>query len=66
MVLAVVVNVVSVAMDQEVAGVTSSDGDGDGKRDRHEARPLPWRYCMVEPMSSSMTLAIWCSVIVRL
>lgn len=29
-------------------------------------RPLPWRYCMAEPMSSSMSLATWCSVTVML
>ena len=27
-------------------------------------RPLPWRYCMAEPMSSSMSFATWCSVTV--
>ena len=27
---------------------------------------MPWRYCMAEPMSSSMGLATWCSVTVRL
>ena len=31
---------------------------------RHKS--LPWRYCMAEPMSSSMGLATWCSVTVRL
>ena len=29
-------------------------------------RPLPCKYCMAEPMSSSMSLATWCSVTVRL
>lgn len=29
-------------------------------------RPLPWRYCMADPMSSSMSFATWCSVTVRL
>lgn len=29
-------------------------------------RPLPCKYCMADPMSSSISLATWCSVIVRL
>jgi hypothetical protein len=29
-------------------------------------RPLPCKYCMAEPMSSSISFATWCSVIVRL
>lgn len=29
-------------------------------------RPLPCKYCMAEPMSSSMSLATWCSVTVML
>lgn len=29
-------------------------------------RPLPWRYCMADPMSSSMSLATWFSVTVML
>lgn len=28
-------------------------------------RPFPCRYCMAEPMSSSIILATWCSVTVR-
>lgn len=28
-------------------------------------RPLPCKYCMADPMSSSMSFATWCSVIVR-
>lgn len=28
--------------------------------------PLPCKYCMAEPMSSSISLATWCSVTVRL
>ena len=26
-------------------------------------RPLPCRYCMADPMSSSISFATWCSVI---
>ena len=29
-------------------------------------RPFPCKYCMAEPMSSSISLATWCSVTVRL
>lgn len=29
-------------------------------------RPFPCRYCMAEPMSSSIILATWCSVTARL
>lgn len=29
-------------------------------------RPLPCRYCMAEPMSSSISFATWCSVTVML
>lgn len=28
-------------------------------------RPFPWRYCMAEPMSSSISFATWCSVTIR-
>lgn len=28
-------------------------------------RPLPCKYCMAEPISSSMSLATWCSVTVK-
>lgn len=29
-------------------------------------RPFPWRYCMAEPISSSIIFATWCSVTVKL
>lgn len=29
-------------------------------------KPFPWRYCMADPISSSISLATWCSVIVML
>lgn len=29
-------------------------------------KPLPWRYCMAEPISSSINFATWCSVTVML
>jgi hypothetical protein len=29
-------------------------------------RPFPCKYCMADPMSSSINFATWCSVIVRL